>query len=345
MTNEKVICEKCGYEASKDDLFCSFCGRNLKASTKAIKDVPPPEDLDLSTITAKSDLLNTYKQITSQLERFEGFDDKFYQQRDYYNSLVDEINKARVFYEQRRYQTDKELKDVRDLQKLSWKSIKARIKGDREDLLKQEEVEHLAALNREEAAKMDLDELNKRLKNAQDQLNELTQLNERKKKLEQQLVKVVDTACEGVADPIEDKIELELKNLYSQRAPLSVQLNRYKTALGHLHNAKTHFERALESLGSAKGYSDWDTFFGGGLIVDSIKHSRIADARNSVQQAQRSAERAYTLLPNMPILTNRNDDFKVKILNPSSSGRFYPTTNFSAKASALRTCKSSGFPT
>ena len=41
-------------------------------------------------------------------------------------------------------------------------------------------------------------------------------------------------------------------------------------------------------LGSAESWSAWDTFMGGGLITDAIKHSRIDDARAELREADRA---------------------------------------------------------
>ena len=46
----------------------------------------------------------------------------------------------------------------------------------------------------------------------------------------------------------------------------------------------------------------WDTFFGGGMFVDSVKHSKMATARNAVQRAQFSIRNARNELPEIPYI-------------------------------------------
>ncbi|MFX0052621.1 MAG: hypothetical protein ACFE8U_15190, partial [Candidatus Hermodarchaeota archaeon] len=103
-----------------------------------------------------------------------------------------------------------------------------------------------------------------------------------------------------VADPIEDKIEQQLRNLVGRINPIDLERRRIERGQSHLKNAEYNLDEALQLLGSAAGYSTWDTFFGGGLFVDSIKHSRMADARNYVHQAQNAIQMAKRELPDLP---------------------------------------------
>lgn len=115
-------------------------------------------------------------------------------------------------------------------------------------------------MNREQAAKNDLDELQKRLNIAQSELENLAKLVKKKQNLEKSLVILIDKICEGVKDPIEDKLEIELQNLLQQQNPLEIHRNQLRNALSHLNNAEFHYSNALESIRKALRASDWDTF-------------------------------------------------------------------------------------
>jgi hypothetical protein len=284
-------CFKCNQIVSDRDIYCAKCGSNVKMQEK-IQDSKE----SFKPITLNTNLLIAYQEVDSKIRELGNIEIEHQQQINYHNRILQEFQEAQQFYNHKQFQTKKELKDVENLKKMTWTSIKARIKGKKEDLIKKEEIEYLDSLNREEAAKKDLEELQNRLSLAKSQLNEVNQLVNQKKALENQLVEIIDSACEGVPDPIEDQIENDLRDLYKQKHPLSTHHGRLNESLSHLSNARYNFDRALNNLNSARGYSDWDTFFGGGFFVDSMKHSKMADARNWVQQAHRSLERARALV-------------------------------------------------
>ncbi|MCF2139922.1 MAG: hypothetical protein K9W44_07700 [Candidatus Lokiarchaeota archaeon] len=295
---EPKICENCGAEVSADDIYCAFCGANLKIQKKnweSQKFPDIPVDLQLN-----KNSIQEYKNLTRQIEQLQKVDSSYAEHKKYCQILQDQLRIAQKNYENLHLTTQKELKDVEKLKNLSLKSILASIRGDREDKIKKEELEYYTALNREQAAKNDLDELQKRLNIAQSELENLAKLVKKKQNLEKSLVILIDKICEGVKDPIEDKLEIELQNLLQQQNPLEIHRNQLRNALSHLNNAEFHYSNALESIRKALRASDWDTFFSGGYFADSIKHSNIADARDADIRARRSIQLAYKIIPNMP---------------------------------------------
>lgn len=292
------ICEKCGEKISSNDIYCAYCGANLKLQKEEWK---PKNITEISSdLHLNESLIQNYHSISTQLEDLDKVNLSYTEHKKYVDKLNQQVQQANQLYQSYQFETKKELKDVEDLKNLTFTSIISRLKGDKEERLKKEEMEYITALNREQAAKKDLDNLNARIDVAQKELAQLSQLKDQKEVLEAQLVKIVDIACEGVPDPIEDKIEQEFSALQQQRIPLAHERNNLRNALSHLQNAQTHFQRALNSLQGAKGASDWDTFFGGGFFADSIKHSRVAEARDAAIQAQRSLQRTYEVLPSLP---------------------------------------------
>lgn len=55
--------------------------------------------------------------------------------------------------------------------------------------------------------------------------------------------------------------------------------------------ALTKLGQAAESLHSARGYSTWDTFFGGGLLATHLKHDALDKAERYLHNAQISLQR------------------------------------------------------
>lgn len=78
---------------------------------------------------------------------------------------------------------------------------------------------------------------------------------------------------------------VKLFNLANREADLQSNLNEYNEAIGAGDSAIQALERALSSLGSAKGWSTYD-MFGGGLVSTAMKHSRLDDAKKHIHQAQ-----------------------------------------------------------
>ena len=57
------------------------------------------------------------------------------------------------------------------------------------------------------------------------------------------------------------------------------------------HRALAGLADALSILRSANGWSNWDTFGGGGLISSSIKHSRMGQAKAAIERTQTELSR------------------------------------------------------
>ena len=284
-------CPNCNVEVHEDDIFCSNCG--LKLNIKPLK----VDDIDTSI---PDDLLNRYVKLDSQLSELEGIDQEVSEVEKFHSSLVQERINASNLYQKRNRDANLEYKDVDALKSLTWTSLKARFSGDRDEKLKKEELEYFNASKLANEAKQDLDEISKRLESVYNQLDELKRTQSKKKVIENRLNELLDEIYGGSSGShLENQKEKEIENMKTKLIPLRNQIITLNSCLGHLINAKDHFNNALRELGSAKGYSDWDTFFGGGLIADSMKRNRTSSARNYVAQGQYSLERASNSCKNL----------------------------------------------
>lgn len=88
--------------------------------------------------------------------------------------------------------------------------------------------------------------------------------------------------------------QIILNQLYTRKTTILTMIQEIKEAQDAGNAAKTLLSRAISELASAKSYSTWDTFLGGGLIVTAMKHSAIDDSEDTIHQAQIALHRFQT---------------------------------------------------
>ncbi|MFX0211939.1 MAG: zinc ribbon domain-containing protein [Candidatus Hodarchaeota archaeon] len=293
-----VKCSNCGEVVETTDIFCINCGFNLLTTSivnKAKDVVSKPMDLNLDTITR-------YQELEKRIDSLSNIFGELEQQRSYLThlneSLASEQQRLRTLEVKRK----QEYHDVEKLEKISITSVLARIKGTKEQQLEKEKIEYFNVLNKEEAASKECQKLEILIKDTQQQVYQLEDLFRTKQKLEHELEELIHEVCEEVPDPIEDAVEQRLTSLDAKLTPLQNKRSRMLRAENHLQHAASDLQHALNSLNSASTASTWDTFFGGGLLVDSIKHSKMSDARNRVHSAHRAIDNALHEYPDIPTL-------------------------------------------
>ena len=87
-----------------------------------------------------------------------------------------------------------------------------------------------------------------------------------------------------------------LKKLYEEKGQLSADYSELEEAIYAGNKAKEALKLALKSLDNAKGYSTWDTFLGGGLLVTALKHSELENSEDDIHNAQLALQRFRTEL-------------------------------------------------
>ncbi|MFX0124558.1 MAG: zinc ribbon domain-containing protein, partial [Candidatus Hodarchaeota archaeon] len=287
-----IQCPNCEETVEIGDIFCYKCGFNLKTNSllkQAKEEIKKQLELDTNTLTR-------YLQLEERVENLRNIPDELEQQRAYLSNLNHSLADAQRRLETLTEQREKEYRDVEKLESLSVTSLMARVKGTKGQLLEKEKVEYLTVLNKEEAAQREYRQLQDVITQTQLQVHELGDLLNTKNKLEKELEALINQVCEGVPDPIEDAIEQRLTILEDQIGPITNNRSRIFRANNHLEHAISALNDALESLRSASGFSTWD-LLGGGLIADSIKHSRMSDARNHVHNAHNNIQRAIQEYP------------------------------------------------
>ncbi|WP_233005421.1 hypothetical protein [Exiguobacterium aurantiacum] len=82
-----------------------------------------------------------------------------------------------------------------------------------------------------------------------------------------------------------------LYRLTNQQVETNEVLVEYKEAIGAGNSARTAISKTLKHLDSAKGWSTYDTFFGGGLIATAMKHDAIDASERKMHELQAALER------------------------------------------------------
>ena len=89
-------------------------------------------------------------------------------------------------------------------------------------------------------------------------------------------------------DPIVSK---ELHQLTNQQAETNGLLIEYREAIVAGRAARTTIAKTLKHLDNAKGWSTYDTFFGGGLIATAMKHDELNASEQTMHDLQSALER------------------------------------------------------
>lgn len=87
------------------------------------------------------------------------------------------------------------------------------------------------------------------------------------------------------------KVAVELTEVTREYAFTKQLIIEIHEAIAVGNEAIGALSAAANSLNSASDYSTWDTFFGGGFIVTSLKHDKLEESNASIHDAQISLQR------------------------------------------------------
>jgi len=193
------------------------------------------------------------------------------------------------------WQYREEQKDVDRLERLSWSSIWASVKGSKEEDLDREKAEAWAARVKLQEAQRQLEEIQReiadRRSRADDDCEAVYQKLLREKEAE---YRQTDHAFAAKMADIERR-ELELA---TQRKELNEALYAGKRVLTQIH-------AALDKLSSAEGWSTWD-LMGGGLLTDIMKYSNMDEAQQLMESVQSDLRRYQAELADVAQTANFN---------------------------------------
>lgn len=182
----------------------------------------------------------------------------------------------------------KEQRDVAKLDEFSFSNMMRKWKGTQEDVRDQEMAEAASIeLKWNEAVKvvrdLEVESANIRQSLADVQFQDL-HANWQRLMIEKERWLRVNSP--------QDKAVME--ELYDRKTVVQTMLREIEEARDAGSRANVLLSKAISQLESARNYSTWDTFLGGGMIVTAMKHSAIDDSEDTIHKAQMALHRFRT---------------------------------------------------
>lgn len=181
----------------------------------------------------------------------------------------------------------REQEDVEELERLSFASFLARIRGEQAERLDQERREAVAAKARYDAARRDLEDLEARFQAAQKERAGLEGLMGRWKALMEEKEELL---CQAGGERAKRLIQIGC-DLDS----LGAQIRELDEAICAGKDVGYALDQMIGQLDSAAGWGTWD-ILGGGMLATMAKHGRMNDAQNAAFQARQAISRFRTEL-------------------------------------------------
>jgi len=178
--------------------------------------------------------------------------------------------------------------DVRRLERVSPTRLWATLRGDVDERLAVERAEATAAANALAAAGSRLQEAEaaaERLRRERDGLGDV----------DGSYARALAAYEEGLRSS-GSPVAAELAHVAENLGAATADRREIDEAAAALTDARVALHAALERLESAGGWSTYDTFFGGGMIADLVKHDRLDAATAAFTQVNRALERLSTEL-------------------------------------------------
>jgi len=188
-----------------------------------------------------------------------------------------------------------EAADVARLESLSMTRILAGLRGTRDVDLSREQAEHLAAQyavaeagTRLEAARREVADRTRRLEAMEDRESRRVALFAQRER-------------EIASDPASAATSAQLVELAEQQGRLQAEAVQLKEAIAASEHARDALQEASSHLSSASGWATYDTFFGGGLITDLVKHDKLDKAGELMRRADAALTHLATELADVDV--------------------------------------------
>lgn len=193
-------------------------------------------------------------------------------------SLRSEVEAARTALESATRSHRLEEADVRRLEGIGWSALAAAVRGTRTGELDRERAEEVRARFAVQSA-----------------TDRVTALEARREETEQRLARLGDVAGrrERAAAAHADAVRATgaapaLETVLDELAAVEAESVEVQEALAAGRRARTELDLARDRLGSADGWSAYDTWMGGGMLSSMVKHDRLDDAGARIEAAQRA---------------------------------------------------------
>ncbi|WP_273851646.1 hypothetical protein [Guptibacillus spartinae] len=174
-------------------------------------------------------------------------------------------------------QLERDKNDVEKLKRVSLDTIKATLKGTKEERVMKENQEMLIAKQNYDQAVEEVKELEEEQRKY---ISELNQLGDPQATYE----KLIN---EKAAFLLENSTAISIKVLeaYERETACNESLQEVNKAIGILEGVIAFLQEALKKLDKAKGWGTVD-LLGGGPISSLVKHRHMDEAKDNIEQAQ-----------------------------------------------------------
>ncbi|MFX0037968.1 MAG: hypothetical protein ACFFAB_01385 [Candidatus Heimdallarchaeota archaeon] len=274
-----MFCHNCGQKLDESAIYCEQCGVKVRKE-------------DATKWISESEGLNRYHELEFELGDINDEISTLNSKNAYLNRLIQSRDQKNNQLQMIRNVMLKEKKDYDSLLKVSFSSIKARLSGDLDNRKRKEETEYFEALANFEYAEKEYKSLEKEIQNLQNEINRIQALQSRIPGIETEMEQLLAQITAGRTTDKLKELEQKYEEFQKEIAKIQDIENRFKQADSLLNEAYNYLENSINTLRSAEGLGTWDTFFGGGFFVDSMKHGNLDRARHEINQAQALVKRA-----------------------------------------------------
>lgn len=176
----------------------------------------------------------------------------------------------------------KEERDVEKLEKVTWSSILASLRGNKEEEIDREKREAYTARLRMQEAERQLAEIRGEIRMRQDRIRVYETCEQRYQDVLREKAAAVREENPVLAEKLAELEQREL-GLASRNKELEEAVAAGRQTLDHI-------QAALDDLDNAEGWSTWD-IMGGGLIFDVMKYSSMDEAQKKIEWIQSDLRR------------------------------------------------------
>ena len=231
--------------------------------------------------------MRSIQEIDRELERARQKMERFRKLDVILQDLKEQVGRRRQAEEEARAVLEKEQGDVEELERMSLVSFLARIQGDLESRKEEERREAAMAKARYDAAKWDLEDLDRRFREA-------VREKERLQGLEEQYQALLDEKEEILRS--QGGVQSQrLGQLAQEQERTAGELREVQEAIQAGLAAQRALGEMISDLSGAENWGVWD-MVGGGIMSTFAKHGCLDDAQDAAYEARRALSRFRTEL-------------------------------------------------
>lgn len=171
----------------------------------------------------------------------------------------------------------KEVKDVKKLEGMSFQNFFHTLVGNKDHLLEKEQAEALSAKMKYEEASRSLEQIQRTVQSFERQIKGFGDLKAQYNAILKEKEEWIYSHDEGIAK--------ELFSIAEDQGKLKAECKEITEAISAGNRVLNEVENVRQSLGSAQGWGTWD-MLGGGMIATMQKHSYMEEAQHSIHRVQ-----------------------------------------------------------